>query len=117
MIREYSARPMATFRGVTVIGLRRGSGASHSGWLWQTTGIIVTGATALAVVASLWLGWQIRQGLAELGQLRQEQVTISERHRLLSAQRDALLSREAIEAKAAARLGLLPPTDQQRRTP
>ncbi len=66
----------------------------------------------LLLAGGVWLGWQVGRTRAGLSTEREEQVVLSRHNRELLTQREKLLDRERIIARAAP-LKLYPPRPDQ----
>lgn len=89
--------------------------AAGQGMPWKF-GIPIILAMVFGVCASVWLGWKIDHGLAELSLQRQKYAVETENNQILVAERDRLMAKINITRKAAV-LGLFPPNANQIRKP
>lgn len=94
----------------------RGAGDSDGGQSFRIIGVIAVVALLLGVVGSLWFGVALQDSLGRLNKGKQEKAELSVANVALSAEKEALLRQEKIEA-AAGRLGLFPPSEKQMRRP
>lgn len=94
----------------------RGAGSSEGERSFKIIGVITVVALLLGVASSLWFGVALQDGLGRLDKGKQEKAELSAANVALSAEKEALLQQEKIEA-AAGRLGLFPPSEKQMRRP
>jgi hypothetical protein len=83
---------------------------------FRIIGAVTVVAMLLGVASSLWFGVALQEGLGRLDKGRQEKTELTAANAVLSAEREALLQQEKIEA-AAGGLGLFPPSEKQKRRP
>ena len=92
------------------------AGGSDGEQPFRIIGVITIVALLLGVAGSLWFGAALRDGLGRLDKGKQEKAELAAVNAALSAEKEALLQQEKIEA-AAGRLGLFPPSEKQLRRP
>jgi hypothetical protein len=73
---------------------------------------VAGGLLFLLLGVGVWLGWQVNTGRAELAREREAGSGLARGNRELTAQRQRLLVKDRILAKAAV-LGLYPPRPEQ----
>ncbi|MDG4475910.1 hypothetical protein [Thiovibrio frasassiensis] len=83
---------------------------------FKIIGVVAVVAMLLGVASSLWFGVALQDNLGRLAKNKQEGTELMAANAALSAEKEALLQQGKIEA-AAARLGLFPPSDKQKRRP
>jgi hypothetical protein len=83
---------------------------------FKIIGVITAVVMLLGVAGSLWFGAALQDGLGRLDKGKQEKTEITATNAALSAEKEALLQQEKIEA-AAGGLGLFPPSEKQMRRP
>ncbi len=95
-----------------------GKGASNSDGErpFRIIGVVAVVAMLLGVAGSLWFGIALQDGLGKLDKGKQERTELTATNVALSAEKEALLKQEKIEA-AAGGLGLFPPSEKQIRRP
>ena len=95
---------------------RRTPAAADGRLMMKTIGVLVALTLSLGIGSTVYYGLRIRSALDEIGRQSGLNTELVARNRELIAQRDRLLTRENIE-KAAAGLGLFPPSPGQLRRP
>lgn len=124
MIRDYSPRSFSARQKVQdrsprnrgAGGPRGTGGGAGPGAFLKTTGIVVLSLAMLGLLAGLWVGWAVRNGLDEMGREREQRQELTAQNRELAGSRERLLEKERLEA-AAARQGLFPPAVNQVKRP
>ncbi len=120
MIRDYSDRcpngSGGSRRRARQSISRRPPAAADSRLLMKTIGVLVVLSLGLGIGSTVYYGLQIRSALDEIGRQSGLNTELVVRNQELTVQRDRLLTRENIE-KAAAGLGLFPPSPGQLRRP
>jgi len=114
-MRDYAKKYSGAGGGRQKVVGRRGSGSGGE-QPFRIIGIITVVAMLLGVASSLWFGVALQDGLGRLDKGKQEKVELSAANVALSAEKEALLQKEKIEA-AAGGLGLFPPSEKQIRRP
>ena len=116
MMQDYSKRYSPLVGGKQKVGGRDIGTTDGGGRLWKASGMIISIAMVLGVVASFWFGWLINNGLNELSRSEETRVELTNINNNLMAKRDQLLVSERIEEKGK-KIGLYPPTSSQQRRP
>ncbi|MCF6290214.1 MAG: hypothetical protein L3J03_04365 [Desulfobacterales bacterium] len=120
MIKDYSDRcPNGSGRNGRRPGqiiARRSPAAADGRLMLKTIGVLVVLTLGLGVGSTVYYGLRIRSALDQIGHQAELNTKLVTRNRELIAHRDRLLTRENIE-KAAAGLGLFPPSPGQLRRP
>jgi len=95
-----------------------GKRAGGSDWErpFRIIGVVAVVAMLLGVAGSLWFGIALQDGLGKLDKGKQERTELTATNVALSAEKEALLQQEKIEA-AAGGLGLFLPSEKQIRRP
>ncbi len=114
-MRDYAKKYSGAAGNRQKVSGRRAGGSEWDG-PYKIIGAVAVGAMLLGVAGSLWFGVALRDGLGRLDKGKQEKVELAAANVALSAERDALLQQEKMEA-AAGRLGLFPPSAKQMRRP
>ncbi len=114
-MRDYAKKYSGAGGGRQKIAGRRGNG-SDGEKPFRIIGVITVVAMLLGVACSLWFGIALQDGLGRLDKGKQEKIELAAANVALSAEKEALLQQEKIEA-AAGGLGLFPPSEKQKRRP
>jgi len=83
---------------------------------FRIIGVITVVAMLMGIVSSFWFGIALQESLGRLDKGKQEKTELTATNVALSAEKEALLQQEKIEA-AAGGLGLFPPAEKQIRRP
>lgn len=113
-MRDYAKKYSGAAGGKQKVAGRRGG--SNDEQPFKIIGVVAVVAMLLGVASSLWFGVALQDGLGRLDKGKQEKVELSAVNVSLSAEKEALLQPEKIEA-AAGGLGLFPPSEKQTRRP
>ena len=114
-MRDYAKKYSGVVGSRQKVAGRRAGGSDGEG-PFRIIGVITVVAMLLGVASSLWFGVALQDGLGRLDKGKQEKVELAAANAVLSAEKEALLQQEKIEA-AAAGLGLFPPAAKQMRRP
>jgi len=114
LVRDYSKKYSNVIGGRQKISVNRPGGPEEQPF--RIIGVVTIVAILLGVVSSIWFGGALRDGLERLGKGKQENIELSAAKVRLSAEKEALLQQQIIEA-AAEGLGLFPPSENQKRKP
>ncbi|HSR35797.1 MAG TPA: cell division protein FtsL [Desulfurivibrionaceae bacterium] len=112
MKRDYSSR-YSGFRRKSAQGSGSRGGEAQ---LNKIGGILLTAVMLVGIAISVWFGWAVRSGLAQLDQENRTRQELLVRHEKLLGERQALMKEERIEAVAAT-LGLFPARHGQMQRP
>lgn len=111
MITTYPHRPVSRQASVRRRSVsRRVVRDEH--WFAQPVPVLTAIGLVILLVCSGWLGWQVQRHNAQLFQEKMAQDNLDRSNRVLTGQRDRLLSRDNIVNRAAA-LGLYPARPDQ----
>ena len=114
-MRDYAKKYSGVGGNRQKVSGRRGGG-SEGEQSFKIIGAVAVVAMLLGAASSLWFGVALQEGLGRLDKGKQEKVELSAANVSLSAEKEALLQQEKIEA-AAGGLGLFPPSEKQMRRP
>jgi len=114
-VRDYAKKYSGATGSRQKVSGRR-AGGSDQERPFKIIGAVTVAALLLGVAGSLWFGVALQDRLGKLDKGRQEKNELAAANVTLSAEKEALLRQEKIEA-AAGRLGLFPPSAKQIRRP
>ncbi len=84
--------------------------------MWKAIGAMLFVTLMITISSTFWYGWQIQLALDEIGSSTTAHQELTSLNLQLTSNRDMLLSQGHME-KAARKLGLYPPADNQLRYP
>lgn len=84
--------------------------------MWKTIGAMLLATLVIGVSSTVWYGMQVQVALDQIGNNKAIYNELHNENRLLTAQRELLLTREHIE-DAARKIGLRSPAKNQLRYP
>ncbi len=84
--------------------------------MWKAIGAMLFVTLVITISSTFWYGWQIRLALDEIGSSTTANQELTSLNLQLTSNRDMLLGQGHME-KAARKLGLYPPADNQLRYP
>jgi len=84
--------------------------------IWKTVGAMLLVTLVIGISSTVWYGLQVQVALDQIGGKKAVNNELRNENKLLSAQRDLLLTQAQIEA-AAQKIGLRPPAKNQLRNP
>ena len=114
-MRDYAKKYSGATGSRQKVSGRRTGGADQER-PFKIIGAVTVAALLLGVAGSLWFGVALQDSLGKLDKGKQEKTELAATNAALSAEKEALLKQEKIEA-AAGRLGLFPPSAKQMRRP
>ncbi|MFH1021670.1 MAG: hypothetical protein V1782_13830 [Pseudomonadota bacterium] len=114
-MRDYAKKYSGAAGNRQKVSGRRTGGADRDR-PFRIIGVVTIVAMLLGVAGSLWFGAALQDGLGRLDKGKQEKIQLTALNVALSAEKETLLQQEKIEA-AAGRLGLFPPSENQKRRP
>ena len=89
---------------------------STAKFMWKTLGFMLFVTVVISITSTIWYGIQVQTALDQIGKDKITHKGLTDENRLLIAQRDLMLTRKHME-KAARKIGLQPPAENQLRYP
>lgn len=114
-MRDYAKKYSSLVGNRQRVSGKRGGGSDRERF-FKVIGVVTVVAMLLGVASSLWFGVALRDGLGKLDKGKQERTELNAANLAFSAEKEAMLQQEKIEA-AAGGLGLFPPSEKQLRRP
>ena len=84
--------------------------------IWKTIGAMLLTTLIVGISSTIWYGLQVQVALDQIGNSKKINSKLYNENKLLTAQRDLMLTSEHMEM-AAQRLGLVAPAENQLRYP
>jgi uncharacterized protein HemX len=122
MFKDYSGSfIMANSKNRVRVSKRKSSAAtkelfSATKLMWKTIGAMLLVTLVIGISSTVWYGLQVQVALDQIGEKKAANNELRDENKLLSAQRDLLLTQVHIEA-AAKKIGLRAPAENQLRNP